>query len=851
MRLVIDMQGAQTPESHARGTGRYTRDLVAAVLRQAGAHEIHLCFANEFKDTFLKLRKEYQKQIPVCNMFAWQGIPSGQNRWDVQSRLHMNAVFREDTIRRNNPDYIFVSSMFEGATDVCTVPSKMHPTIPYGTTLYDLSPLYPELKLLEEPEVKKWYLEKLEIFQKSRLLLAISESARQDAIELLRYPPDRVTNISAGINHRVFHPAPSGTDFLTLKSQLGLTGRFVFYFGGFNPHKNLVRLVEAMASLVRNLGEPVKLVVAGSISLKEKSALLDVAMTRGFGANNIIFTGFIDDDVLVSYLWVCDVFIYPSLREGFGLPVAEAMACGAPVICGNNSSLPEVVGRADAVFDSRDPLDIAQALYKVLSNSDFAEKLRESGIERAKKFNWDSCGRALISAYEAVAEIESLKGKLNYPSLDLMQRRMVLAAGEIVPNRAGPMELQVIADTFLSNRPEPGPGRLLVDVTSMVLSPGNTGIPRVTREVTLCLLEEQNGREVVPIYCSADGSGFRSALGRAAHFFNRSRQPDGDELIRPRTGDHFLALDLNYNLNSQEPFFRKIRAFGGELSAVVFDLLPLLRPDWFPKEVVAGHVNWFETVAHFDRLACISDSVLNDVKAELDLLGLPRSQIFGRFHLGSQIPVGRHLVLPEILQGHDYIAIVSTIYARKGQLQALEAFERLWALGEDTFLVIVGRRGVGAEDLIRRLITHPERGNRLFWFDAADDDLLHAIYQSSLGVLVSSEGEGFGLPLVEATYYKRPVLARDIPVFREIIKNGITWFDGLKSRDLANSLAAWIGKLKVGTAPVASTDHLLSWSASTAQLLRILDKKLSDESADVDCVDIDAGVVECHLAKGH
>jgi glycosyltransferase involved in cell wall biosynthesis len=138
-------------------------------------------------------------------------------------------------------------------------------------------------------------------------------------------------------------------------------------------------------------------------------------------------------------------------------------------------------------------------------------------------------------------------------------------------------------------------------------------------------------------------------------------------------------------------------------------------------------------------------------------------------------------------------------------------------------LVFVGKVGFGVEELVKRITEHPELGERLFWFDAVDDNLLNTFYASSKGVLIPSEGEGFGLPLVEASYYRRPVLARDLPVFREIIAEGISWFKGLTPRDLAEKLGPWLTQIEQGNAPVASDIELLSWSASATQLLRVLD----------------------------
>lgn len=827
MKLVIDMQGAQTPQSKNRGVGRYTRQLVEAILRQAGSHEIHLTFAERFRESFLDLRRDYHRLLPYSRMSAWHGMPPAKDEFDasefdVSWRYHLNCILREDVIRRKQPDYVLFSSIFEHADGVATSPSYVQPKIPFGAILYDLSPLKSSLGLLRDENISQWYESKLQVLKQSRILLSISESSRHDAINFLGYDPDDIINISAGIDHGIFRPIPAGAKRCQIKSQIGISERFILYYGGFDSHKNIDSLIISVAIASRNLAEDLTLVLAGKMLQSERVNLRNIAIKNGLSEDRLRFVDYIDDEVLVAYLWSCDVFVYPSLAEGFGLPVAEAMACGAPVLCGDNSSLPEVIGRKEAVFDSSNPSSIAHRLLEVLSSESFSDELRHYGPARAKKFNWNSTARTLISAFEAAKEIDNKLERRYFTSQKIIERRMVLSAGEKLPYYADPDIPIAVAAAFTLNRPEPRPGRLLVDVSTLV-SFGGTGIARVTREITLALFEECSTRAVVPVYMSPDGLGYRSALGKTAQLFSRIPDVDGDDLIRPREDDYFLALDLNYDLLSQINFLNQIRANGGQVSAVVYDMLPLHRPDWFPTDLVTKHFEWFKAISGFDSIACISNVVVDDVKAELELFDLPVPQKIDYFHLGNHIPFNQITPLPEDLTDRNYVLIVGILYARKGQLQALEAFEILWASGHQTCLVFVGKVGFGVEELVKRITEHPELGERLFWFDAVDDNLLNTFYASSKGVLIPSEGEGFGLPLVEASYYRRPVLARDLPVFREIIAEGISWFKGLTPRDLAEKLGPWLAQIEQGNAPVASDIELLSWSASATQLLRVLD----------------------------
>jgi glycosyltransferase involved in cell wall biosynthesis len=166
--------------------------------------------------------------------------------------------------------------------------------------------------------------------------------------------------------------------------------------------------------------------------------------------------------------------------------------------------------------------------------------------------------------------------------------------------------------------------------------------------------------------------------------------------------------------------------------------------------------------------------------------------------------------------------MVGTIEARKGHALGLDGFEILWRDGHLMQLVIVGRIGWKADALIARLRAHPEMGHRLHWFTNADDDTLHTLYEGASGVLVASEGEGFGLPILEAAVHAKPLLIRDLPVFREVARNGAHYFRANTSSDFARELSEWLMALETGTATSPNELPVQSWAQSARQLLRLL-----------------------------
>ena len=175
--------------------------------------------------------------------------------------------------------------------------------------------------------------------------------------------------------------------------------------------------------------------------------------------------------------------------------------------------------------------------------------------------------------------------------------------------------------------------------------------------------------------------------------------------------------------------------------------------------------------------------------------------------------------------------MVGTIEPRKGHLQTIAAFELLWAKGVDVNLVIVGHEGWKlVPDIQRRTIPrivstlrqHPERGERLFWLDGISDEYLEAIYEASSCLIAASEGEGFGLPLIEAAQHGLPVLARDIPVFREVAGEHATYFSGLDAADLAEAVQGWLEDAQRERIPDPTSITWHTWQEAARRIARHL-----------------------------
>lgn len=378
-----------------------------------------------------------------------------------------------------------------------------------------------------------------------------------------------------------------------------------------------------------------------------------------------------------------------------------------------------------------------------------------------------------------------------------------------------------------------GPRQLLVDVSVIHRSDAGTGIQRVVRSLWLQLMQSPPmGYSVCPVFATRQ-HGYRYA---SHDFLTAQAQPPGagNTQVQAHSGDIFLGLDLAAHLLPlhQAEILRWKRS-GVKLHVVVYDLLPLQHPEWFNPKTTRHFERWVRCVAVYaDHVVCISETVKQDLLAWLGAsFGLlPSTVRASSIVLGADIEASAPSgglphdaeTLIARLRSTPSVLMVGTLEPRKGYDQALAAFEELWQQpGPEPLLVLVGRPGWKTEALQKKLRTHAEAGQRLFWLDDASDEYLANLYAVCSGVLVASRAEGFGLPIVEAALHGKPVLARDLPVFREIPVKGVTYFDSQTPRGLAAALMLWLKSTAyIPTRPAAQT--LPTWQLAATRLVQTL-----------------------------
>lgn len=402
MRIVIDMQGAQTI-SRFRGIGRYTLSFAQAIVRNRGKHEVILALSGSLPETIQPIRDSFQDLLPQENIRVWEApCPVKEEHPDNDIRRLSAELLREAYLASLQPDLIHICSLFEGYVDDAVVSiGRFDSRTLVSVTVHDLIPLRnPEQYLNGNPRYACYYQRKLAQLKQADCFLAISEYSRQEGIHCLGVTASKVVNTLEAVDP-VFQILTLAQDNVQgLKARLGITRPFILYTGGDDERKNLPRLIEAYAALPEALRSVHQLVFVGPIG--RTGELRQIAQDAGLQPEDFFCTGHVSDEELVQLYNLCQLYVFPSWHEGFGLPPLEAMSCGAPVIGANTTSLPEVIGFEEALFDPFSVSDITVKLQHALTDKAFTDRLREHGRKHAQKFSWDDTAKRAIASWESL-----------------------------------------------------------------------------------------------------------------------------------------------------------------------------------------------------------------------------------------------------------------------------------------------------------------------------------------------------------------------------------------------------------------------------------------------------------------
>lgn len=238
-----------------------------------------------------------------------------------------------------------------------------------------------------------------QVVKKAGKIIAVSKNTERDLLKFFKVPEGKIEVIYEAVSGR-FKPVNDVKSLEEIKKKFNITKRFLLYVGLKELHKNLVSLIKILEILKKKMGLDIQLVIVGKrdprfTQAEETAKELDLE-------GDVLFLGEVSDEDVVLLYNAAQIFLFPSLYEGFGLPPLEAMACGTPVISSNTSSLPEVLGDAAILINPRDIDEWAKKIRKVLTDEDLRKKLKQKGLGRVKQFSWEKAARDTLRVYESL-----------------------------------------------------------------------------------------------------------------------------------------------------------------------------------------------------------------------------------------------------------------------------------------------------------------------------------------------------------------------------------------------------------------------------------------------------------------
>ncbi len=398
MRIGVDMLGIQSA-GRTRGVGRFTRRLVSELIARRPQSEFVLYF--------------YAGHPGADEAFPGAACVKAMPRDDAQGGLYRTARRLAD----QNFDRLDALLLTNPLENFCGYQPPLPPAsgLRMGAIVYDLIPaIFPE-QYLQHPGIARAYGQALDALSRYDLLLTISEAGRRDWLRLIGGAPERVANIGAASDPAQFTLRTSrnaSADTRQLLERHGISAPFIFSLTALDHRKNLRGVLAAYELLPRILQESHQLVLTCAMSSKDDYARVSSLVAQSPIARRVILTGPLDDDELRLLYQHCAVFLFPSRYEGFGLPILEAMQCGAPVVAGRNSSQIEVVGGAGLLADIDRPEEVTASLQKVLEDATFSQSLRLAGPRQARQFSWEKTAELCIAAIERTVAAPPAAGRL-------------------------------------------------------------------------------------------------------------------------------------------------------------------------------------------------------------------------------------------------------------------------------------------------------------------------------------------------------------------------------------------------------------------------------------------------------
>ena len=769
MKIIIDLQGLQRHGNRKRGIGRYSLELTKALIQSYPKNE-YILFTNS---ALTDLRNDFFSELNNKNLsliyFECPTIGDINGTFVGRYSKHWLSIqLRSYALSLINADIILITSFFDGFRDNTLVShNKFFELPPIVSIVYDLIPLIKcDEYLSNDNEFKLFYLQKIKELSSLDGLLSISQSSLREASKYLDINTEFIYNISSACNKTKFSSKTSNPSI-----DRNYLGKFLLYSGATDPRKNLRRLIEAYAILPSYLIVKHKLVLTGPYSNEEIILIQEWMINFSLPPEYVVFLGFVTDIELANLYRTCHLFIFPSLHEGFGLPVLEAMNAGAPVIASNVTSLPEIVGDQKFLFDPYNAQDISSLIRKSLTDNKFYRAICSNSSERVKYFSWEKTTKKTIESLQKVIDRESrLLGKENFAFNDLLEKQYKILIQNCVKsplvnfrNKSNSNFLRSLASAIaiISNQSKKIEIFRQINNNKIlkwhIEGPFDSSYSLAILNRNYALAMDKLGEDVS--LCSTDGPGdydpdskFLDHNPTINKLYNKSIDNKDTlfictrNLYPPRVNDVKAAINLLHAYGWEESEFpqRWVQDFNSNLQGVT-------------------------VMSNLVKKILIDNGVNIPIKVcGLGLDHINEIKIDHEFHINSKSYKILH---------------ISSCFPRKGVDVLLKSYSNVFNKRDDVSLII--KTFDNPHNNIELLVNkHKENNSNFPDVKIIKDDLsfgqLKSLYLQSNVLVAPSRGEGFGLPIAEAMLLGLPVITTAWGGQRDFCNQNNSWLIDFK-----------------------------------------------------------------------
>tara|TARA_Y100001968_G_scaffold333228_1_gene394833 strand:- start:1215 stop:4874 length:3660 start_codon:yes stop_codon:yes gene_type:complete len=424
IRVIIDLQGYQRESNRVRGIGRYSIQLAKSLIRKYPSNT-YILFSNS---SLYEFRNDFEDELndSQLNVIYFEWSPPGNINEDIffsYSRNSIASQIRSYSLSILDADIIILTSFFDGFKDNTLIDfDNDYKLPPIVSIIYDLIPLImPKMYLDNDEEYKYFYYQRINELKKLDAYFTISESAKNELIRYIEVDEKRIFNISAASDNRFFYKDIRGDELLSIN--VNEFGKYILCSCAADPRKNLHQLLKAYSMLPLHLIESHKLVLTGPFSEKENELINFWLDDLNISSQNIKILGYVKDFDLANLYRNSYLFVFPSLHEGFGLPVLEAINCGAIVIASNLTSIPEIISYGKALFNPYNLEDFKNLLLKALTDKSFRNCLIEHSASVSSNFSWESTANKLM---DSCLQVITMKGLLSTKSKNLSSHNQII-----------------------------------------------------------------------------------------------------------------------------------------------------------------------------------------------------------------------------------------------------------------------------------------------------------------------------------------------------------------------------------------------------------------------------------------